>query len=249
MSGNEPEGQRRARRHRQHRLGRGLRRPDRPGRPRRRVASSRDAADRARARAQRHPRDDDRARHHGNPDAAGHAGRGCSRRSAPWVPFPSRLGKPAEYGTGRHPLQPVPQRQGLPPRRRHPHGGQVTAKRSAQCLHVGVIVSPPAPRSAACWASSPAWRLGARRPSRSAPRSTRAGLDSSAVDANADGLLPDGRPGARPRARPRFCRRPADLDSAVTLSKILRLGHAHHHARTAAWPPAAQVVVAGGMEA
>ena len=64
MAKSEPNAERRARRDRQHRVGRRVRRADRPGRVRR-VEGRRgrhDAADRARARALRHPRDDDRAR-------------------------------------------------------------------------------------------------------------------------------------------------------------------------------------------
>ena len=90
---------RRARRDRQHRVDRRVRGPDRPGRllgveGRRR---RHDAADRARPRAPRDPRVHDRAGpvQDAAADEAARAGaRGARPRS---IPFPSRLGEPAEY--------------------------------------------------------------------------------------------------------------------------------------------------------
>ena len=95
------ERRRRARRDRQHGVGRGVRRPDRPGRLQRVEGRRRrhDAADRARARALRHPRDDDRAGHLRDADD----GRACTpevqESLGKMVPFPPRLGRPAEFAS------------------------------------------------------------------------------------------------------------------------------------------------------
>ena len=90
---------RRARRADLHRIGCGLRRPDRPGRLQR-VQGRRgrhDLAHRPRPGAQRHPQHDHRAGHLRHADDVRHAARTCRTRLAASVPFPSRLGTPADY--------------------------------------------------------------------------------------------------------------------------------------------------------
>ena len=56
-----------------------------------------DLADRPRPGAQRHPQHDDRPGHLRHADAVHHARRRCRTALAASVPFPSRLGTPADY--------------------------------------------------------------------------------------------------------------------------------------------------------
>ncbi len=88
----------RARRDREHRVGRRLRGPDRPvrllGVEGRR--GRHDAADRARSRGGRDPRQHDRAGSLRDADADD-AAPGSARLSGSQVPFPRRLGKPPEF--------------------------------------------------------------------------------------------------------------------------------------------------------
>ena len=143
MAKGRPECRRRARRDHQYRLGGGVRRPDRPGglfglqgRHRRH-----DAADRARPVAQRHPRHaPSRPGIFETPMLLG-LPKDVQDALGKMVPFPPRLGRPAEYAqlARAHHRERDAERRDHPARRRHPHGAEVesagylapTARRAA----------------------------------------------------------------------------------------------------------------------
>ena len=83
-----------------HRVDRGVRRPDRASGVQRVEGGRRrhDAADRARARALRHPRDDDRARRFRDADGRARSPE-VAESLGKMVPFPPRLGRPAEFAS------------------------------------------------------------------------------------------------------------------------------------------------------